>query len=106
MPTFSNLTITDSSADQDKGAALILINRENERRAALEVPETPLPTSTNGEIVSSYIYCLENIVLPNAHERWKKEAAEKELKNQSLQERWAAASDAERAAALAELPTI
>ena len=63
MPNFT-VNITNASATSDGQAATMIIESENERRAALDPPETPLPLATNQELLASYETILAETLSP------------------------------------------
>lgn len=102
MPNFT-VNITNASASADGQAATYIVDQENARRAALDPPLDPLPKSTNQELLNSYEAVLGQI-LASAHESYVKKAAETSL--QEAKSRWEISSDAQRAAAVAELQPL
>ena len=99
MPTFA-VNITNASASRDGQAATDQVEQENIRRAAEDPPGTPLPLSTNAELLASYKTVLESL-LDSAHESFVLQAARRS--QQEAAAAWLAATDAQRAAALAAL---
>ena len=93
--------VTGSADEKDRRAMKMLIDQENERRAALDPPGTPLPQSTAPERRASYETVLQPI-LASAHASYIQQAGERVLLS-DLKPLWAAATDAKRAAALAAL---
>lgn len=102
MLTFAT-TIGGTPDEKDLAAARLIVTRENERRAALDPPEDPLPTSTPVEIRAGFLTVLDTQILPNAHASWIREAAEIQLAQQDVKSLWRDATDAQRAAAVAAL---
>jgi hypothetical protein len=105
MATFSSLTITDVSQDADKGAALVIVNMENERRAKTET-ELPLPTFPDDVLFESYVRVWETQICPNAHASYIRQAADQAGQLQNVQERWVISNDTQRTAAASELEPL
>lgn len=95
---------------RDIAAATYAIERENERRLA-DVDENgepklpPLPYANGAQLKASYI-ALKVAQLAAVHERTTTQAAEKALADGNALARWKAATPAQQAAALAELPEL
>lgn len=68
--------VTDAPTDADKEAMLHIIGLENERRASAQPAETPLPSSTNVELRSSYEVILTD-TLNKAHLSYVDQASRK-----------------------------
>ena len=98
--TFS-VDFSGTPDEMDRAAAQYIVDEENARRAAQVPPETPLPDGTGAELKASYLQMLEQIIT-NAHASYLKQFRTKEIRDVKV--RWDLATDAERAAALAELP--
>lgn len=96
-------TTVSNIAPGDVEAGQVIVDRENEYRAAQDPPETPLPYSTGAEQKASVEWVLNNKVLVNAWASWKREAAATKREEQNVRELWESATDAERAAAIAAL---
>ena len=104
MPNFT-VNITNASATSDGQAATMIIENENERRAALDPPETPLPLATNQELLASYETILAE-TLAKAHASYITQSADKASTTLSVKERWAASTDAQRDLAIAALASV
>lgn len=91
---------TPNSFDLD--AATMVVEQENERRAALDPPEDPLPIGTTVQLRDSYLSIIVQRIA-QVHASYAKQAAEKELAEQSIRDKWLAATPAQRAAAVAAL---
>jgi len=95
---------------RDVAAATYAIEQENLRRS-LDLDENdepklpPLPMATGAELKASYI-AIKVAQMTAVHERTAKQAAEQALDEGNAIERWKAATPAQQAAALAELPTL
>jgi hypothetical protein len=98
------ITVNVSNPDEeDRRAMDLIIARENERRAALVPPGTPLPNSTAAERKSSY----ESLIAPmllDAHKAFIREAGDLSFRN--MKARWDIATDAQRIAAANQLPSL
>jgi hypothetical protein len=95
---------TGSADEEDRRAMNLAIDRENEIRAAQTPPGTPLPKSTAAERKASY----EAIMGPkvqSAHQSLIREAGDSVM-FRDLKPRWDIATDAQRAAAAAQLPPL
>ena len=99
MPTFA-VTITNASAARDGQAATDQIEQYNALRAAEEPPGAPLPMANNAQLLASYETICE-LLLDGAHESFVLQAARRS--QQEAAAAWLAATDAQRAAALAAL---
>lgn len=104
MPNFT-VNLTNASAAADGQAATMIVENENERRAALDPPETPLPLATNQELLASYETILSE-TLAKAHTSYIAQAATKASTLLSVKERWAASTDAQRNLAIAALASV
>ena len=103
---------TGTPGDHDIDAATLIIGNknaeieaENERRAALDPPEDPLPLlplETTAELKASYLSVLAEIV-ETAHNDYARQAAEQQEQEANVKELWRDASPAQRAAAIAAL---
>lgn len=89
-----------NAADSD--AATYIVEAENERRAAADPPETPLPYATGAELKASYLAMLESII-DRAHASYQKQSATKKLETENVKTLWQTATEAQRAAAVAAL---
>jgi hypothetical protein len=105
MPTFT-LTISDLSTDDDKDGALHIVNKENNRRAALDSPEAPLDISTDEALQASYVEVWNTKIAPEAHTSYIKQALYKWIDDQEILKRTIISSKAERNAAVALLKNI
>jgi len=95
MITFTNLNFTGSPDGNDTRAAKYIIKVENDRRAALDPPGTPLPDATGAEVKSSYLTILIDII-SNAHTdyiRQAKEVVNSQLTTQEKQDLFGAVKD-------------
>lgn len=101
MADFSVTVSNIAPGDIETGT--LLVERENERRAALEPPEDPLPYSNNTELKESVELLLNTKILVSAWTSWKREAAAKAREDQNIKDLWESATDAERAAAISAL---
>ena len=90
----------------DGQAARMIVEEENERRAALEIPEPALPLSPDAELVGAYELVLEREVLPNAHASYVRQAADIAIKAQEINTRWEISDDNQREAAAAQLEPL
>jgi hypothetical protein len=104
MADFTGISVNNADAE-DLRTAKYMIGLENEKRAAADPPETPLPDGTNAEVKSSYETILLEIIT-NAHASYTRQANEASQTENNVRARWNAATDAERAAALAALPEV
>jgi hypothetical protein len=86
----------------DREAAIMCIEQENERLAALDPPQDPLPYETNAELKASYLAYLDQIV-SQAHDSYKAQAAERNHSSENVKDLWKQATPAQRAAAKAAL---
>lgn len=86
----------------DREAAIMCIEQENERLAALDPPQDPLPYETNAELKASYLAYLDDIIT-KAHESYKLQAAEKAERENNVRDLWKEATPAQRQAAVAAL---
>lgn len=68
-----SVDFSGSPEESDINAAKLIIDRENERRAALETPLPALPYSTNQELKASYLTSLAAIV-QKAHDSYVEQA--------------------------------
>jgi hypothetical protein len=94
MPDFS-VTTSNFSADDVTTAKFLLI-MENERRAALDPPEDPLPMETNAEAKASLETLLSTGTLPNAWVSYTSQAAEARLSEKEIREKYKSLTDAEK----------
>ena len=62
-------------APGDVETGTLLVERENDRRAALDPPEDPLAYGTNAELKASVEFLLNTDILVKAWASWKREAA-------------------------------
>jgi|DEB0MinimDraft_6_1074348.scaffolds.fasta_scaffold59451_2 hypothetical protein len=97
-----NVNLVDGSAEKDADAANLIVDQENERRAALDPPEAPLPKSNNAELKASYETVLSATLL-SAHMSYQKQAAEKKSQDADAKTLWENATNAQRDAAIAAL---
>ena len=104
MPDFA-VNITNASKESDAQAARYLVDRENDRRAALDPPETPLPTTPAASLLSSWEIALAQ-GLAAAHPGHVAMAAREAADTASHKERWAISTDAQRAASTAQLEPL
>lgn len=101
MPTaVISVSVTGTLDQADKRAMLLIISRENVRRASLTPPGTPLPISTNVEIRDSY-KIVQGDLLIAAHLDYVKQSDIATLAD--IRTLWEAASDTQRNAARAVL---
>lgn len=104
------LDFTGTPSTRDIAAATYAIERENERRLA-DTDENgdpkllPLPYATGAQLKASYL-TLKVAQLAAVHERTTTQAAEKALADGNALARWKAATPAQQASALAELPEL
>ena len=96
-----NTTITGSPSEDDERAALMLIAAENERRAALDPPENPLPFGNAGQIRTSANTLVDQMWGGNAWASYVQQANTKEARE--IEELVKGANNAKRAAAKAPL---
>lgn len=101
MPLAIAVTVSGTADESDLRAARFMVAQENARRAALTPPGTPLPTSTGAELRTSYQTVLSAVVV-SAHGSYVKQSSEAALRNE-FKTAFDAATDAQRAAALAAL---
>ena len=104
MPTFA-VNVTEANAERDGQAARYIVDQENERRAALDPPGDPLPTTPAGELLTSYETCLAQ-TLESAHESYALQAVSNAAEATEAKERWVISSDAQRIASLNELEPL
>lgn len=101
MPTLLIETRVTGPADRDDRDTMVdVITKENERRAALTPPGTPLLFSTVVEQRASYAEVM-SVVANDIHRHNISQAFTATL--QDIRERWPNATDQQRAAALAAL---
>ena len=100
--TLTGLDFTGSPDDYDKDAANLIVDQENERRAALDPPLPLLPKATGAQLKSSYLIVLTDIVTA-AHASYTSQAAEAQAGQANIRELWLAATNAQRAPAIAAL---
>ena len=98
------VNITNTNAGIDGQAARYIVALENERRAALDPPGTPLPLTPAGDLVTSYETVLAATVAA-AHASYIIQAGEQSLQTDA-RDRWKISTDAQRTAALAALQPI
>lgn len=68
MLVFDSITIDLSGVDSDdKRAAVLIVEQENERRAALDNPIDALPIRPSAALLASYKTVLLEQILPKAH---------------------------------------
>ncbi len=72
--TWSSTNFSGAPDDEDRRAAHFLIRVENARRAALDPPGTPLPSSTGAELKASTLTVMDQI-LTNAWTSYVQQAA-------------------------------
>lgn len=83
--------VTSSLTTDEKRAMKYMIDQENARRAALDPPGAPLPTSTANERKTSYETTLVHIC--NQATQSYIEQAKENVTNKELKEAYAAAND-------------
>lgn len=98
---FTTIDYTGTPDDEDKNAATLLVTRYNEQQAALDPPGDELPMGTPAELKASYLTVLLDVVT-GAHKSYAAQAIEQKLVD-DLRSKWAAATDAQREAAIAAL---
>lgn len=98
-------TFAGTVDESDKLGAIWAVEKENEARALVDPPIPPLPYGTNAELKSSYQFLISER-LASLHGRNVTKGLEESISEDNLKERWKAATDAQRAAALAELPEV
>lgn len=96
---------TGTPDEVDIRAAVMIIDLENERRAALETPLPALPKANNSQIAASAKIAV-NYQMSQWWASYQKQASVKELETGDLKARWAKADDATRAQILALLPVV
>ena len=97
------VNFTGNPDEMDDAAAQYIVDVANARLAAEDPPGTPLPDGNPGQLKASYLSELEAIVL-RAHESYTRAVREKEITNpDGVKAKWKAATNAQRAAALAAL---
>ena len=92
--------ITGTPNELDRRAARLIVARENARRAALDPPGTALLVGNDAQLAASYITVL-NALLASSHASYVEQASREAYDNAKAI--WDAATDAQRAAALAAL---
>lgn len=99
----SNITFTvDYTGTPNSGdaeAALYAVTLENQDR------ETPLPTSPNAALKTSYLTIMAELVA-SRHADHQRDSAANKLDAEEVRERWKISTDAQRAAAVAELAPL
>lgn len=95
------VSVSGTATQDDARAARYMVARENERRAALDPPGTPLATSTAAELRASYQTVLGAVVTAS-HASYVQQSTEHALRNE-FRQAFEAATDQQRAAALAAL---
>jgi hypothetical protein len=94
MPTAVIAANVTGTLDQaDKRAMLLIVNRENARRAVLVPPGTPLLVGTNTEIRNSYEE-VQSALLVSAHLDYVKQSDVASLSD--IRNLWDAATDTQR----------
>lgn len=101
MPITISVSISGSADEADKRAALLLVEAENTRRAAMDPPDTPLGTTPLATLATSYETVLQQM-LDAAHLSYVQQSHDRTLDQQAKQ-LWADATDAQRAAAISAL---
>jgi len=106
----SHAIFTVTVVDLEEGthgalAAKFIVDKENEKRLAAEPPELQLPTVPWANLESSYLQVL-TATIQSAHENYIKQQADQQASEDELNTRWLEGGEAERAAALAQLPEI
>lgn len=79
------------------------ITAENERRAALDPPEDPLPLLATISGPKAYF---EQVIIPRILDSWVVKYARVTHDEADVRRRWEAATPAQRQAALDQLPTV
>lgn len=101
MPTAVITAQVTGTLDQaDRRGMLLIVRRENVRRAALDPPMAALPLSTNTEIRNSY-EAIQSALLVSSHLDYIKQSDVASLADVRIA--WEAATDQQRNAALAAL---
>lgn len=95
---------TGTADEEDRRAMILVIDAENERRASLVPPGTPLLKSSGAERKASYETVLA-MRLAEIHASYISQAGEKAL-FRDLKPRWDIATDAQRSACAAALPAL
>ena len=93
---------TGTTTENDIAAARFIIDSENVRRAAIDPPESPLPTGNSAEIKASYLTILAEIVT-KAHNSYIIQAGNKSEEEANVGSLWKEATQAQRDAAIAAL---
>ncbi len=106
----SHATFTVTVVDLDEGthgalAAKFIVDNENEKRAAQDPPVDPLPVTPWADLKASYLTVL-TATIQSAHENYIKQQADQQAAEDELNTRWLEGGEAERAAALAQLPAV
>ena len=104
----SHAIFTVTVVDLDEGthgalAAKFIVDKENEKRASQEPPVDPLPVTPWADLKASYLTVL-TATIQSAHENYIKQQADQQAADDELNTRWLEGGEAERAAALAQLP--
>lgn len=102
------ISIAGTPSEIDIRSAQDQVNRENARRLIdLDEngdPKLPqLPDGNLGQLASSYTWVLENVI-NRAHASYAEQSDEEKFRDAKA--RWDAATDAQREAALAQLPEV
>ena len=84
-------------------AAKFIVDTENEKRLAMEVPLPELPVTPWADLKASYLTVL-TATLQSAHDSYIKQQGEAQAAEDELNVRWLEGGEAERTAALAALP--
>jgi len=106
----SHATFTVTVIDLDEGthsalAAKFIVDNENEKRAAQDPPVDPLLVTPWADLKASYLTVLTSTI-QHAHENYIKQQADKQANEDQLSLRWLEGGEAERTAALAQLPAV
>ena len=106
----SHAIFTVTVVDLDEGthgalAAKFIVDNENEKRASQEPPVDPLPITPWADLKASYLTVL-TATIQSAHENYIKQQADQQAAEDELNTRWLEGGEAERAAALAQLPAV
>ena len=100
MPLSITTNITGTANELDRRGARLMVARENARRAALVPPGTVLPVGNDAQLAASYRSVLDAL-LAVSHASYVEQASQESYGN--ARAIWDAATDAQRAAALAAL---
>lgn len=90
------VSLTGSPSETDIRAATLIVEQENERRAALDPPGTPLAVTPLGVLSTNYEGLLQGILV-GAHTSYIQQSNERYITNEERVNAFKSASDSVRA---------